>query len=135
MGTRGSWAEFATDEGWTYYVHILTGERSWKRPTGFDHAASRRGAAGAMLPPGALGVGHSNIYVGNLPPSITNDSLLRQLFANCGNIISLKLVAQSRYGFIKFSRPNEAQKAIDTMNGLNLQGLPLAVRIASKDRM
>jgi len=132
VGTRGSWAEFSISDGRSYYLNVLTGEKTWTRPAGFDTLASRRGAFGmsASVPPG---LGHSNVYVGCLPAGL-NDMTFRQLFDSFGNIISIKVVSDAYYGFVKFSNVHEAQAAIDAMNGFVCNGVHLAVRFANKDR-
>ncbi len=76
-----------------------------------------------------------NIYVGNLSPETTDDDL-RQAFEACGqvesaNVIKDKYSGESRgFGFVEMPSKDEAQKAIDEMNGKDLQGSPINVNEA-----
>ena len=62
-----------------------------------------------------------NIYVGNLSYQTTEDEL-RDLFAEFGDVVSAKLIAdkftgQSKgFGFVEMSNNSEAQKAMDELN-------------------
>jgi len=76
-----------------------------------------------------------NIYVGNLSPETTDDDL-RQAFEAFGqvdtaNVIKDKYSGESRgFGFVEMPSKDEAQKAIDEMNGKDLQGSPINVNEA-----
>merc|ERR1712060_187109 len=76
---------------------------------------------------------HNNLWVGGLPDGI-DDMMFRTLFARYGTIISIKLVADKRYGFMKFGIKTEAQSAIDALNGFECNGVKLQVRFADRDR-
>jgi len=130
VGTRGCWAEFATPDSRSYYVNILTGEKQWARPVGYDVNYKRRGPLGMPIP-SIPGMGHSNVYVGSLPAGI-NDVGFRQLVQPFGNIISIKV--EQFYAFVKYSSVEEAQRCIDVMNGSVCNGVQLQVRFANKDR-
>src|SRR5580765_4067258 len=77
----------------------------------------------------------SKLYVGGLPYSVTEGSL-RELFSAHGtvesaNVISDKFTGQSRgFGFVEMSSSGEAQKAIETLNGTQLDGRTLTVNEA-----
>merc|ERR1719510_2115562 len=60
--------------------------------------------------------------------------MFRTLFQRYGNIMSIKVVADTRYGFVKFGTKNEAQSAIDALNGFECNGVKLQVRFADRDR-
>lgn len=122
MGTRGDWAEFNLPDGRAYYQHIITGEKTWARPIGYDHVAGRRVAVGQT---------HSNVYVGGLPVG-TNEFSFRSLFSRFGSIVSTKVVNDLHYGFVKYTSTAEAQKCIDAMNGVAVNGMTLQVRFANK---
>jgi RNA recognition motif-containing protein len=68
-----------------------------------------------------------NIYVGNLSRDVTDDDL-RQAFEAFGqvesaNVIKERFTGESRgFGFVEMPSKNEAQKAIEEMNGKDLQG-------------
>lgn len=73
-----------------------------------------------------------NIYVGNLPYSAT-ESTLKELFEGFGEVTTSKIVADkftgsSRgFGFIEMPNAEEAQKAIDELNGKDFQGRKIVV--------
>jgi len=121
-------------DGRSYYMNIITKEATWTRPPGYEAAASRRGMTGIPGPPGPdNGLGHSNLFVGNIPAGL-DDMSFRQLFGAYGNVISVKVVMEQRYGFVKYASVTEAQRVIDNMNGAVLNGVQLAVRFANMDR-
>ena len=76
-----------------------------------------------------------NIYVGNLSRQTTEDDL-RQAFEVFGqvesaNIIKDKFSGESRgFGFVEMPSKNEAQKAIEDMNGKDLMGRAVNVNEA-----
>jgi cold-inducible RNA-binding protein len=77
----------------------------------------------------------TQLYVGNLDFKVTEKDL-RDAFAACGTVLEANLVmdrATSRprgFGFVTMSSPEEAQKAIEAMNGKELAGRALNVTIA-----
>jgi len=76
-----------------------------------------------------------NIYVGNLPYDTTGDDLV-ELFqvygtVTSGQVIIDKFSGRSRgFGFVEMSQDNEAQAAIDSLNGTSYGGRPLTVNEA-----
>ncbi len=76
-----------------------------------------------------------NIYVGNLSNQTTEDDL-RQAFEAFGqvesvNIIKDKFSGESRgFGFVEIPSKEEAQKAIEEMNGKDLMGSAVNVNEA-----
>ena len=76
-----------------------------------------------------------NIYVGNLPYSITEDEL-RNLFAEHGevssaNVISDRHTGQSKgFGFVEMSNQSEAEAAIAALNDSSVQGRNIRVNQA-----
>jgi len=81
----------------------------------------------------------SRLYVGNLPFHATED-LIAQAFATSGEVKSVNLMldrvtGQSRgFCFVDMGTPEAAQKAIDDMNGRDLEGRALRVDIAEERR-
>jgi RNA recognition motif-containing protein len=77
----------------------------------------------------------SKLYVGGLPYSVTGDRL-QEIFSEYGSVasasvISDKFTGQSRgFGFVEMSSSGEAQKAIDALNGTDLEGRKLTVNEA-----
>ena len=78
---------------------------------------------------------NTNLYVGGLPYSITDDQL-RDLFAEHGNVDSARVITdrdtgRSRgFGFVEMSTSEEAEKAIEAVNGMELGGRTLTVNEA-----
>src|SRR2546423_1998528 len=76
-----------------------------------------------------------NIYVGNLPYDTTGDDLV-QLFqpygtVTSGQVIIDKFSGRSRgFGFVEMANDDEAQAAIDALNGTPYGGRPLTVNEA-----
>ena len=75
------------------------------------------------------------LYVGNLPYSITEDSL-REKFSECGTVESAKLISDRDTGrskgfaFIEMASDSEARAAIDALNGVDCEGRPMRVNEA-----
>jgi RNA recognition motif-containing protein len=74
----------------------------------------------------------TQLYVGNLDFKVT-ESDLRTAFAACGSVVEVTVVkdrATGRprgFGFVTMSSPEEAQKAIEALNGKELGGRGLSV--------
>ena len=77
----------------------------------------------------------TNIYVGNLPWSTTNDDL-REMFAQYGAVDRAQVVTdretgRSRgFGFVEMPNEAEANAAIAALNEQPMNGRPLTVNIA-----
>ena len=77
----------------------------------------------------------SKLYVGGLPYSVT-DGRLQEIFEAHGTVesarvISDKFTGQSRgFGFVEMGSGGEAQKAIEALNGTQLDGRTLVVNEA-----
>lgn len=82
-----------------------------------------------------------NIYVGNLPKTTTEEAV-RELFSAHGEVSEVKLIKDQYsgelrgFGFIEMPSKSEAQKAIEEVNGTELEGRTLIVNEARprKDR-
>lgn len=76
-----------------------------------------------------------NIYVGNLPFS-TDENELRTTFSAYGQVASASVIkdqftGQSRgFGFVVMPNAEEAQAAINALNGKDVKGRPLKVNEA-----
>ena len=76
-----------------------------------------------------------NIYVGNLPYSVT-DSDLRETFSRFGevsqvNLISDRFTGESKgVGFVEMSSNAQADAAIKALNGTDLKGRNITVNQA-----
>lgn len=78
---------------------------------------------------------NNKLYVGGLPYSVT-EGQLQEIFAAHGTVESARVITdkftgQSRgFGFVEMSSGSEAQKAIDGLNGTQLDGRALVVNEA-----
>ena len=77
----------------------------------------------------------NKLFVGNLSFNTTENDL-QDAFAAHGTVVEATLMmdrmsGRSRgFAFVTMSTPEEAQKAIEAMNGSQLDGRPLTVNIA-----
>ena len=77
----------------------------------------------------------TKLFVGNLSFNTTENDL-QDAFAAHGTVVEANLMMDRMsgkprgFGFVTMSTPEEAQKAIDAMNGASLDGRPLTVNIA-----
>lgn len=78
---------------------------------------------------------NNKLYVGNLSFNTTENDL-HDAFAVHGTVVEANLMVDREsgrprgFGFVTMSTPEEAQRAIDAMNGTSLDGRPLTVNIA-----
>jgi len=77
----------------------------------------------------------TKLFVGNLSFNTTENDL-QDAFAAHGTVVEANLLMDRvtgkprGFGFITMSTPEEAQKAIDSLNGTELDGRALTVNIA-----
>lgn len=77
----------------------------------------------------------TKLYVGNLPYSSTDESL-KELFGEVGsvasaNVIINKMTGRSRgFGFVEMASDEDAQKAVEVMNGKEVDGRKITVNEA-----
>ena len=86
--------------------------------------------------PSSSDIKNANLYISGLPPTVDEDKL-SILFNPFGQIITHKVLYNSDgssrgIGFVRYDKRNEAQDAIDAMNGKSLDGgsVPLTVKFA-----
>ena len=78
---------------------------------------------------------NKKLYVGGLPYSVTEDKL-QEIFSAHGTgesarVITDRFTGRSRgFGFVEMSSEEEAQTAIDSLNGSDLDGRSLTVNEA-----
>lgn len=74
----------------------------------------------------------NKLYVGGLPYSTTEDEL-RSVFSQAGNVTSARIITdkftgRSRgFGFVEMASPEEAQAAINSLNGTQIGGREILV--------
>lgn len=82
----------------------------------------------------------TKLYVGNLPYSVTSDSL-KAAFASFGEIVDAVVIMDKRFGrskgfgFVEFAKEADAQKAVEGMNGADMEGRKLVVNFARPPRV
>lgn len=78
-----------------------------------------------------------NVYVKNLDEGVTDDTM-REAFAPYGTITSARVMVDNNsgqskgFGFVCFTAPEEATKAITEMNGKMLLNKPIYVALAQR---
>ena len=76
-----------------------------------------------------------NIYVGNLPKT-TDEQAIRKLFEEHGEVTEVKLIKDKftdelrGFGFVEMPAKADAEKAIQEVNGTELEGSTLTVNEA-----
>ncbi|MES1165263.1 MAG: RNA-binding protein [Verrucomicrobiota bacterium] len=81
----------------------------------------------------------TRLYVGNLPYTVTELDL-RELFAGLGTVTDAKIITDREtgrprgFGFIEMATEDEARKAIEELNGRDVQGRQVAVKEAEDRR-
>ncbi|XWS18930.1 hypothetical protein CRYUN_Cryun32bG0087300 [Craigia yunnanensis] len=78
----------------------------------------------------------TNLYVKNLVDGITED-LLEEMFSRYGKVCSVVIMKDSKgssrgFGFVNFQSPDDAKKALEAMNGVQLGSKNLFVGRAQK---
>jgi RNA recognition motif-containing protein len=82
---------------------------------------------------------NKKLYVGSLPYSITEDEL-RDLFSPYGAVASVRIITdkftgQSKgFGFVEMANPDDAQKAVQAVNGAQVGGRTLVVNDARPEQ-
>ena len=77
----------------------------------------------------------NKLYVGNLPYSL-NDAGLQELFAEIGEVVEAKVIVDKfsgrskGFGFVTMKDDALADKAIEAMNGKEIEGRALTVNVA-----
>jgi RNA recognition motif-containing protein len=78
---------------------------------------------------------NNKLYVSNLPYSV-NDQALAQLFGGHGAVVSAKIVTDKMsgrskgFGFVEMETEQEANTALEKLNGQDLNGRRMNVAIA-----
>jgi cold-inducible RNA-binding protein len=76
-----------------------------------------------------------NLFVGSLPWSV-NDEQLAQIFGEAGAVESARVITErdtgrsKGFGFVEMATDEDAKKAIDTLNGKEIEGRAITVNEA-----
>ena len=70
------------------------------------------------------------LYVGNLNYQTTSDGL-SEVFSECGEVTEVIVIDGKGFGFIEFSDDASADKAIETLNGGEVDGREIRVDVAN----
>ncbi|KAG9478585.1 hypothetical protein GDO78_012311 [Eleutherodactylus coqui] len=78
----------------------------------------------------------TNVYIKNFGDGV-NDERLKELFGRYGPVLSVKVMTHKSgkskgFGFVRFVRPEDAQKAVDEMHGKAINGMTIHVGRAQK---
>jgi RNA recognition motif-containing protein len=74
----------------------------------------------------------TKLFVGSLSYSVSDDQL-QEAFAAAGKVVSAKVIIDrdtgrsKGFGFVEMSTDEEAKKAIELVNGKEIEGRPVAV--------
>ena len=66
------------------------------------------------------------LYVGNLKYSVTENEL-SELFAQYGSVKEITVLENKGFGFVEMTTPEEAEKAMEGLNGQDFQGRVLRI--------
>ncbi|MDD2729281.1 RNA-binding protein [Malikia spinosa] len=78
---------------------------------------------------------NNKLFVGNLPYSV-NDGSLQQNFSEYGTVVSAKVMTDREtgrskgFGFVEMGTDEEAQAAIEALNGMSVDGRAITVNVA-----
>jgi RNA recognition motif-containing protein len=82
---------------------------------------------------------NNKVYCGNLSFKITEDEL-KEVFAQIGSVASVRIITDAMtgrskgFGFIEMETEEDANKAIEQLNGTEVQGRALKVAPANPPR-
>ena len=71
----------------------------------------------------------NKLYVGNLKYSVSNDEL-REMFSNYGDVVNVNVIEGKGFGFIEMGNAEQAEKAMEALNGQDFQGRAIKVNEA-----
>jgi len=92
---------------------------------------------GYARPPAAQ-VQQGNLYISNIPTSMTKEQL-EQIFSPYGKVVDSKILVDKStntsrgVGFVKFDQKTEAENAIYALNGTTLPGMMQAMKVKFAD--
>ncbi|XP_046699332.1 ELAV-like protein 2 isoform X4 [Silurus meridionalis] len=128
----GSWAA----EPWTGVIAAMETQLS-NGPScnNTSNGPNQMNSCSSPVESGGMEDSKTNLIVNYLPQNMTQEEL-KSLFGSIGEIESCKLVRDKitgqslGYGFVNYVDPKDAEKAINTLNGLRLQTKTIKVSYA-----
>jgi len=75
----------------------------------------------------------NKLYVGNLNYAVTNDQL-QELFSGFGQVRDVRIIEGKGFGFVEMSSSEEAEKAMESLNGSDFEGRTLRIDEARPPR-
>ena len=73
------------------------------------------------------------LYVGNLTYSV-DEAQLKELFSNYGDVKDVRVIERKGFGFVEFETVEEAEKAMEALNGTEFEGRTLRIDDARPPR-
>ncbi|XP_077191598.1 polyadenylate-binding protein 1-like isoform X2 [Paroedura picta] len=133
-GSRGyGFVHFETQEAANKAIETMNGMLLNDRKVFVGHFKSRREREAEF---GARVMEFTNVYIKNFGEDM-NDDRLQEIFSKYGRTLSVKVMMDSAgcskgFGFVNFEKHEDAQKAVEDMNGKEVNGRMLYVGRAQK---
>lgn len=133
-GSKGyGFVHFETQEAAERAIEKMNGMLLNDRKVFVGRFKSRKEREAEM---GARAKEFTNVYVKNFGDDVDEEKL-RELFSQFGNALSIRVMTDAAgksrgFGFVSFERHEDAQKAVDDMNGRDFLGRPIYVGRAQK---
>ncbi|XP_033875266.1 embryonic polyadenylate-binding protein A-like isoform X2 [Acipenser ruthenus] len=133
-GSKGyGFVHFETHEAANRAIETMNGMLLNDRKVFVGHFKSRREREAEF---GAKAMEFTNVYIKNFGEDV-NDEKLREVFSQYGRTLSVRVMVdemgRSRgFGFVNYENHEEAQKAVEGMNGKELNGRIIYVGRAQK---
>ncbi|KAK3132431.1 hypothetical protein QOZ80_6AG0521370 [Eleusine coracana subsp. coracana] len=108
--------------------------RAVAAPRSRSRAVALRVAASSAVLQAPAEVAARKLYVGNIPRTVTNDEL-RNMFAEHGTVERAEVMYDKytnrsrRFGFVTMSSAEEANAAIEALNGTEVEGRKIKVNV------
>ncbi|KAJ7331980.1 hypothetical protein JRQ81_014160 [Phrynocephalus forsythii] len=133
-GSRGyGFVHFETHEAANRAIDTMNGMLLNDRKVFVGHFKSRREREAEY---GAKALEFTNVYIKNFGDDM-NDERLQEIFSKFGKMLSVKVMVDKTgcpkgFGFVNFEKHEDAQKAVEDMNGKEINGRMLYVGRAQK---
>lgn len=73
-----------------------------------------------------------SVWVGSMAPTITY-TILHEVFSRAGTVCSIKMLLEHKCAFVNYAKKKESDRAIQCINGMVVEGVPLLVRYPSRN--